>query len=72
MKILPWIVLGIIGLYLLLVIPAGIAVWISELRFRRSPHRQDILALIERYKQQIRASNDDAWQRLLAVGSAKN
>ena len=68
MQVLLWIVLGVVGVYLVLVIPAGVAVLVSEIRFRRSPHRDDILAIIERYKQQIRASDQDARSELVRSG----
>ncbi len=49
-RIALWIALGIAGLYLLLVIPAGLAVLIRELRFRRSPDRSVVLGIIRDYQ----------------------
>ena len=68
MQMLLWIVLGVVGLYLVLVIPAGVAVLVSEIRFRRSPHREDILGIIEHYKQQICASDQDTRSKFVRSG----
>lgn len=59
MKIVLYIILGIVGVYLLLVIPAGIAVFISSMRFKRSPHRDIILSVIQCYQQSIRAWSEE-------------
>lgn len=48
------------GIYLIMVIPAGIAVWISERKFKRSPYRTDIAAII-----------DDKWTTLQKAGETK-
>jgi len=53
MKVLLWIGLGILGLYLLLVIPAGIAVLVKEWRFKRSPDRGVVLTIIQEYQQSL-------------------
>ena len=55
-----WIFIAIailIGIYLILVIPAGIAVWISERKFKKSPFRTDIMAII-----------NDKWTTLQKAG----
>ena len=51
MKFLLWIGLAIVGLYLLLVIPAGIGVLVKERRFRKSPDRSVVLVIIRQYQQ---------------------
>jgi hypothetical protein len=53
MKIIIKILLGVVGIYLLLVIPAGIAVWVKEYNFNKSPDRDDILNIIKEYKEYI-------------------
>jgi len=53
MKIALYIIGGLFGFYLLLVIPAGLGVLISEIRFRNSPYKATILQIIERYKREI-------------------
>ncbi|MCL4456854.1 MAG: hypothetical protein M1147_10495 [Nitrospirae bacterium] len=49
---MKWILIGIaviVALYLAMVIPAGVAVLISEKKFKKSPYREDILAVIKEY-----------------------
>ena len=54
-----YIIAGVVGLYLLLVIPAGIAVLISQRRFRNSPDHDAILSIIQRYKHHVRGWSAD-------------
>jgi hypothetical protein len=56
MKIILWNVVGIIGLYLLFVIPAGLAVLFKELRFRKSPDRDVVLGIIQDYQRALSTS----------------
>ncbi|MEJ2323430.1 MAG: hypothetical protein P8Y77_01335 [Nitrospirota bacterium] len=58
MDIIIYIILGIIGLYLLLVIPAGIGVLIAEVRFRKSPYREHIEEIINHWKQRLQQFNE--------------
>ena len=67
-KIFLWIILGIVGIYLLLVIPAGLAVLISNLRFRRNPHRSLILSIIEQYKEELRKFDEKSLIDIISNG----
>lgn len=44
---------GALGIYLILVIPAGLAVFINKLKFKRSPDRIAIENVIEEYRGRI-------------------
>ena len=53
MHIIFWI-LGIVAvIYLLLVIPAGIAVYINKIKYKKSPERPLIDNIIKEYKNKI-------------------
>ena len=67
MRIVAYIIVGIVGLYLLLVIPAGIAVLISERRFKKAPKRDAILEIIRLYQADIRG-----WPRDQITALAKH
>ena len=53
MTVILWIAIAIVALYLLLVIPAGLAVLVTELRFRKAPDRSTVLEIIEEYRQEL-------------------
>ena len=60
---MKWILTAIaalVAIYLALVIPARIAVWLSERKFKKSPHRADIMAII-----------NDTWTTLQKAGELK-
>lgn len=67
MTLVLWISLGILGLYLLLVVPAGIAVLVGEWRFKRSPDRAVVLAIIEEYQRSL-ADDETAVIQVLKHG----
>lgn len=60
MKWILIVIAGLVTVYLILVIPAGIAVWISERRFKKSHYRTDVTAII-----------NDTWIALQKAGETK-
>ena len=67
MKFLLWIALGLVGIYLLLVIPAGIAVLIRHWRFPKTPDRDVVLGIIGEYHDKCR-KNERLVLELVAAG----
>lgn len=58
MKILLWAGLGIAALYLLIVIPAGLALLIRERRFRKSPDHEVVQSIIHEYQEMLGRRED--------------
>jgi hypothetical protein len=66
-----WILIAIailIGIYLILVIPAGIAVWVSERKFKKSPYRTDITAIINDKWTTLQKAGETAAKEIIRKG----
>jgi hypothetical protein len=68
MRVALWILLGVVGLYLLTIIPAGIACLVARLRFGRSPRWNNAFDIADCYKQKIRTLDATSRAELVRDG----
>jgi hypothetical protein len=65
MKTVLWILAVLVAIYLILVIPAGVSVFIAEKKFKTSPLRKDVEEIISIYKAEIENTTKDQIEMII-------